>query len=97
LAYAVDPSKLPAPSPAAVKALEGRYDNDSPWLGTFRICARGDKVWADGAGPLQRQPDGTYKFPGADCERVTFDAVEDGQAQRLNFSGIDFLRRPDAV
>lgn len=96
-AYASDPSKLPAASPASVLALEGRYDNDSPWLGTFRICARGDKVWADGAGALEPQADGSYRLPGADTERVRFDAFEDGQAQRMNFSGVDFLRKPDAV
>jgi len=96
-AFAAEPGKLPGATPADIRALVGRYDNDSPWLGTFRVVARGDKPWVDGAGPLERQADGSYRFPGSDTERVRFDAMFDGEAQRLNFSGVDFLRRPDAT
>jgi CubicO group peptidase (beta-lactamase class C family) len=94
-AYAADPAHLPAPSPAELGAFTGRYDNDSPWLGAFRIIARKDRLWLDGGGPLEPQPGGFYKFPGSDTERVVFDAMVNGEAQRLNFSGTDFIRKLD--
>jgi CubicO group peptidase (beta-lactamase class C family) len=97
LAYASDPARLPPPAPKALDAFTGRYDNDSPWLGTFRVVARGGKLWVDGAGPLEPQAEGYYSFPGSDTERVWFDAVVDSKAQRLIFSGTDFVRRPDAA
>jgi CubicO group peptidase (beta-lactamase class C family) len=94
-AYAVDPSKLPAQPSKELQAFAGRYDNDSPWLGNVRILVRGDKLWVDGGGPLTRRADGFYGFPGSETERVSFDAMIDGKASRLVFSGTDFLRRPD--
>jgi CubicO group peptidase (beta-lactamase class C family) len=96
-AYAADASKLPAPSPASVTALAGRYDNESPWLGTLRLVAREDKLCADGGGAMEQQADGSWRMPGADTERFSFDAIYDGQAQRLTFSGVDFLRKPDVA
>lgn len=94
-AFASDPAKLPALASKELQVFAGRYDNDSPWLGNVRILARGDKLYVDGGGPLESQAGGFYKFPGTQTERVWFDAIVDGQAQRLNFSGADFLRRPD--
>lgn len=94
-AFASDASKLPPPTPKELHALAGRYDNDSPWLGAFRVVTHGNKLWLDGGGPLEPQPGGYYSFPGSQTERVWFDAMVDGEAQRLNFSGTDFVRKPD--
>jgi CubicO group peptidase (beta-lactamase class C family) len=93
-AYASDPSKLPAPPARELQAFAGRYDNDSPWMGAFRIVVRGDKLHVDGGGAMERVGS-YYKFPGSETERVTFDAMVEGRYQRLNFSGNDFLRKPD--
>jgi CubicO group peptidase (beta-lactamase class C family) len=92
----------PAPSnapPANLAGLAGRYDNDDPWLGTFRITARSDGLMLDGGGPLVPLPDGAYRVGSdpAGCERIRFDADVNGQAQRLNFSGVDFWRKPDPL
>ncbi len=87
-----------APSPA-LAALAGRYDNDDPWRGAIRVVARGEGLWLDGAQPLIDLGGGVWRV-GADphgAERVRFDAVVAGRPQRMNFSGVDYLRRPDRV
>ncbi len=84
-------------APAAIAGFAGRYDNDDPWLGSTQVLARADGLTLDGTTPLVPLPDGSYRL-GDDpqgCERIRFDAVVDGVAQRMNFSGVDFWRKPD--
>lgn len=84
----------PAPAPAALQALAGRYDNNDPWAGMARVIARADGLWIDGVLPLVALPDGSWR-PGPDAtspERIRFDAMLNGRAQRLNLSGKDLLR-----
>lgn len=82
-------------SPARLKALEGRYENDSPWNGTAWIHARGTELWAGGTERLTPLSDGSWRY-GADAwspERVSFDTLVGGKAQRMVFSGTEFMRR----
>jgi CubicO group peptidase (beta-lactamase class C family) len=91
---AAPPSDQP---PRGLEVFAGRYDNDDPWLGAMRVIARSDGLSLDGAAPLVALPDGSWRI-GADpagCERIRFDAVVEGRVQRLNFSGVDFWRKPD--
>ena len=70
-----------------------------PWRGAIRVVARGEGLWLDGAQPLIDLGGGVWRV-GADphgAERVRFDAVVAGRPQRMNFSGVDYLRRPDRV
>ena len=90
------------PKPAAAAALAllaGRYDNDDPWRGTVRVVARASGLWMDGATPMTRLADGSWRL-GEDewsPERAWFDAPIDGRPQRLSLSGADFMRREDAA
>jgi CubicO group peptidase (beta-lactamase class C family) len=89
----------PAEAPPALKVMAGRYDNDDPWRGTFRVIARPDGLTLDGIEPLVPLSDGSYRvgLDPAGCERIRFDGMVNGQALRLNFSGVDFWRTPDPV
>jgi CubicO group peptidase (beta-lactamase class C family) len=87
------------PVPEALAAMAGRYDNDDAWRGVFRIAARPDGLYFDGVTPLVPVGDGSYRIgpDPAGCERVRFDALLNGRATRMNFSGVDYLRRHDEV
>lgn len=93
--------KAPAKAavPEALQRYEGRYDNDDPWRGSFRVAARPDGLYLDGVTPLVAQPDGSWRVgpDPASCERVWFDGMLNGRATRLVFSGADYLRRYDEV
>ncbi|HWE45984.1 MAG TPA: serine hydrolase domain-containing protein [Caulobacteraceae bacterium] len=77
----------------------GRYDNDDPWLGSMRVVARPDGLYADDGTPLVPLGDGVYRLgpDPAGCERVQFDGEINGQTHRLNFSGVDFWRKYDPI
>ena len=77
----------------------GRYDNDDPWLGAFRVNARPDGLCLDDGTPLVPIGDGVYRI-GPDpsgCERIRFDGEINGQTHRMNFSGVDFWRKYDPI
>jgi CubicO group peptidase (beta-lactamase class C family) len=79
--------------PERLAALRGGYLNRDPWVGGLRILARGDQLWAEGVGRLVEHGDwwSAEKDPGG-IERLRFDAMLNGKAQRLNVSGDDLLR-----
>ncbi|MBS0295107.1 MAG: beta-lactamase family protein [Proteobacteria bacterium] len=85
--------------PEALKRYEGRYDNDDPWRGGFRVAARPDGLYLDGVTPLVAHADGSWRLgpDPAGCERVWFDGMLNGRSTRLVFSGADYLRRHDEV
>jgi CubicO group peptidase (beta-lactamase class C family) len=85
----------PGTVPAELQALAGRYDNDDPWQGTFRLVARPDGLYLDGTERLLALQDGLWTVAEGSPERIRLDGFIDGKAQRMNLSGVDFLRRPD--
>lgn len=82
------------PVPPALRAASGLYINNDPWVGSASIVARGDRLVLEGFADLVPQGD-YYLAKGDDgpaVERVRFEAMLGGKAQRLNFSGNDLLR-----
>jgi CubicO group peptidase (beta-lactamase class C family) len=78
------------------EAFAGRYRNDSPWWGTAQIFLRKGKLWL-GDDPLIALPGGIFRAGEEEYspERVSFEGVSNGHAVKMNFSGVDFYRRPD--
>ena len=95
--YAADPAKLRGPAKAELRALSGRYDNDDPWLGTFRVYARPTGLFLGATTALTQLESGAWRTAEDDWnpERIWFDAPLNGRTQRLSYSGTDFLRRDD--
>jgi CubicO group peptidase (beta-lactamase class C family) len=84
----------PQPTPAdALRPLAGAYLNRDPWVGGATVLVRGDTLWAEGVGRLIDHGGwwSAAKDPGG-VERLRFEGVLNGQAQRLNVSGDDLLR-----
>jgi D-alanyl-D-alanine carboxypeptidase len=96
--YAADPAKLRGPASPELRALAGRYDNDDPWLGSFRVVARPTGLFLEGT-PLTRMESGAWRLGEEEWnpERVWFDAEVNGRPTRLSYSGTDFIRRDDRV
>jgi CubicO group peptidase (beta-lactamase class C family) len=82
-------------TPPALAALVGHYVNDDPWRGGFRVTAHGTELIVDGTTPLTPLSGGLYRLGDKDWspERMRFDAVTGGRAQRATMSGWDFERR----
>jgi hypothetical protein len=83
--------------PAADPALlpyAGRYLSDNPWVGETSFVVRGDKLLYEGVGQLVRHADGSWRYadPEHVTERVWFDAVANGRAQRASLSGEPLVR-----
>lgn len=79
---------------AGLASLMGYYSNNDPWAGNYLVFARGRELWLNGTKPLVALADGSYRV-GTDpngCERVRFEAMLNGKAQRLIFSGVDHER-----
>jgi D-alanyl-D-alanine carboxypeptidase len=78
-----------------LQALAGLYENDSPWMGTITVFARGEDLWLWGTDKLSPLPAGQWRF-GEEAwspERISFGAQINGQPQRMTFSGTVFARR----
>lgn len=92
----------PAPvTPDRLRALEGWYESNDPWVGGVVLHAQGDRIVVDSAdtlavdsgGPLFER-DGIYSLTETDTvERLRFEAPITGRPSRLNFSGADMDRR----
>jgi CubicO group peptidase (beta-lactamase class C family) len=97
--YAADPAKLRGPASPDLRALAGRYDNDDPWTGVFRVVARPTGLFLDGVTKMTRLETGAWRFGDEDWnpERIWFDAEVNGRPTRLSYSGLDFLRRDDRI
>jgi hypothetical protein len=76
------------------EAYTGHFHSDSPWYGSTRIVIRKGQLLLGGDQPLA--PLEAHVFRPADdpsdADRVTFDMFANGQAMRMNYSGIDFFR-----
>lgn len=89
---------VPTPPPAEpIAALAGLYLSNDPWNPVASIVVRGNELVLEGAGPLSRAPDGSWRMPGEEPspERLWFEAPLSGRPQRLVFSGVDLRRFHD--
>ena len=92
-------AKVPQPGvPDRLHALAGTYLNRDPWVGGAVVLAQGNRLILEGGGELTETKDGYWKLtdPPQSPERFAFDAPLNGRAFRLNQSGSDMLRSPDA-
>ncbi|WP_394760925.1 serine hydrolase domain-containing protein [Phenylobacterium sp.] len=94
--YVRDGVAFSPPTPAALQALTGYYENDDVWRGSFRVLAQGEQLFLDGTTPLVPIGGGVFRAGDDDWspERMMFDAMLDGRPQRAIASGVDYLRRP---
>jgi CubicO group peptidase (beta-lactamase class C family) len=84
-------------APAGIRGLAGLYVNDSPWAGSLSIVTRGDDLVLEGQGRLTRASDGSWRAADEpmSAERLWFEGMLDGTAQRLVGSGTDYRRFHD--
>jgi hypothetical protein len=75
-------------------AYAGHFRSDSPWYGSMRLVIRKGQLMIDGEQPLVPVESNIFRpaGDGSDADRLVFDMVVQGQATRLNFSGIEFFR-----
>ncbi len=82
----------PAPS-AALQALAGAYLNRDPWVGGGAVVVRGDALVVEGLGRIVDRGGWWSAEPDVGgVERLRFEALLNGKAQRLSLSGADLLR-----
>lgn len=93
LARAAPPPPSP-PTPDRLRALTGRYRTNDPWVGAFDVVARGERLVLIGFGPLVEDKGGYWRIEEDEggLERLRFDTILGGRAQRLSFSGNDLWR-----
>ena len=102
---ALDPSPAPLEDdgscPAEWAAYLGRYRSPNPWLPAFAVAARDGGLvlgvdWTDLSERLPLAPLGDAVFRVGDepwsPERLAFDTVLDGHAQRAVYSGTPYYR-----
>jgi hypothetical protein len=84
----------PPPTRAdSLRPYAGVYLNRDPWVGAAILHVRGDGLVLEGQGRLVDRGGwwSVEKDPGG-VERLRFDGLLNGKAQRLNLSGADLLR-----
>jgi CubicO group peptidase (beta-lactamase class C family) len=106
--YPPDPEREPAQPldddatcPTEWRPYLGRYRSHNPWLPTFLIAASSSALvmgtdWLDGSQrfPLTAVADGTFRIGAPDWspERLHFDTVLDGRAQRAFYNRTPYYR-----
>ncbi len=87
--------------PAGWSAYPGRYRSHNPWLPTFVVAASAGALvlgtdWLNGSErlPLSAVGDGLFRVGDVEWspERLSFDEILDGRAQRAVFSGMPYYR-----
>ena len=75
-------------------AYTGHFHSDNPWYGSTRVVIRKGELLVSGDQPLAPVEPHVFRpaDDSSDADRVTFDTIVDGQAMRMNFSGIEFFR-----
>jgi CubicO group peptidase (beta-lactamase class C family) len=75
-------------------AYTGHFHSDSPWYGSTRIVIRKGELLVGGDSPLAPLEPRVFRPADdpSDADRVTFDTIVNGQAMRMNYSGIEFYR-----
>ena len=80
-------------SPKEWEGYVGHYTNDSAWYGDVRIVLRKGQLYQGGLQRLVPRSGGKFDFGDPEMpDYMTFDSIINGQAMRLNFSGIVFRR-----
>jgi CubicO group peptidase (beta-lactamase class C family) len=81
-------------TPDRLAALAGKYRTNDAWVGPIDIVARGDRLEMLGYGPLIEDARGFWRLEedAGGLERLRFDQMVGGKAQRLSFSGHDLWR-----
>lgn len=76
------------------EAYTGHFHSDSPWYGSVRVVIRKGQLFVGGDQPLAAVERGVFRPADdpSDADRVTFDTFANGQALRMNYSGIEFFR-----
>lgn len=86
----------PRPTPTSaerLRPLAGVYLNRDPWVGRATVLARGDALVVDGVGPIiDRGGWWSAEKDIGGVERLRFEEILNGKAQRLVVSGNDLLR-----
>jgi CubicO group peptidase (beta-lactamase class C family) len=71
----------------------GHFHSDNLWYGSMRVVIRKGQLMIDGEQPLVPVDASTFRPAGdSDVDRLVFDVPINGQATRLNYSGIEFFR-----
>lgn len=72
----------------------GHFHSDSPWYGSTRLVIRKGELLVSGDQPLRAVEPRVFRPADdpSDADRVTFDTFANGQAMRMNYSGIEFFR-----
>jgi D-alanyl-D-alanine carboxypeptidase len=75
-------------------AYAGHFHSDSPWYGSVRLIIRKGQLMVGGDQPLAPVEPGVFRPADdpSDADRITFDMFANGQAMRMNYSGIEFFR-----
>jgi len=73
---------------------EQLFHSDNAWYGSTRFVIRKGQLLVAGDQPLAPVEPGVFRPADdpSDADRVTFDNIVDGQAMRMNYSGIEFFR-----
>jgi len=74
------------------EAYSGHYINDSAWYGDTRVTLRKGQLFIDGVQPLISTGESRFALSEDSPDWISFDAVIDGRAMRMNYSGIRFRR-----
>lgn len=80
--------------PKEWEAYTGHFHSDSPWYGSGRLVIRKGQLLINGEQPIVPVEPNVFPPAGdpSDADRITFDMFANGQAMRLNYSGIEFFR-----
>lgn len=80
--------------PKEWEAYVGHFHSDSPWYGSVRMLIRKGYLLINGEQVLLPVEPNVFRPADdlSDADRITFDLFANGQAMRMNYSGIEFFR-----
>lgn len=80
--------------PKEWEAYTGHFHSDSPWYGSGRLVIRKGQLLINGEQPLVPVESNVFRpgGDGNDADRIVFDMMVNGQATRMNYSGIEYFR-----
>lgn len=92
--FALNPTVASEPAPARYAAFPGKYNNDSPWMGSFHVVERKGQLWIDGETPLIEIGDSLFRLGNEpeSPETIAFFHIVDGRAQMAKAQDGDYWR-----